>query len=108
MLQLSLEKNNNNNNHNTFENVQITFQMKNRSTCDISNLRETGEGKTKLRVRDRVRVYRQQIRQPQNQQLKVKEHYRVLGNVEFQVFLLLQMRSQYTNSRQSNESRFQK
>ena len=62
------------NDHYTFKNVQITFKLKNRFTCDSFNLiyvvicdtckeeyvGETGEGKTKLR--DRVRVYRQHIR----------------------------------------------
>ena len=63
----------------TFKNVQITFKLKNRFTCDSFNLiyvvfldtckeehiGETEEGKTKLS--DRVRVYRQHIRQPQYQ-----------------------------------------
>ena len=61
----------------TFKHVQITFKLRNRFTCDSFNLiyvlicdkckqeytGETGEGKTKLR--DRVKVYRQHIRQPQ-------------------------------------------
>ena len=67
------------NDHYTFKNVQITFKLKNRFTCDSFNLiyvvfldtckeehiGETEEGKTKLS--DRVRVYRQHIRQPQYQ-----------------------------------------
>ena len=58
------------NDHYTLKNVQITFKLKNRFTCDIFNLiyvvicykckeeytGETVEGKTKFR--DRVRVYR--------------------------------------------------
>ena len=97
------------NDHYTFKNVQITFKLKNRFTCDSFNLiyvvicgtckeeyiGETGEGKTKLR--DRVRVYRQRIRQWQYQQLKVEGHLRVCDNVEFRIFSLLQMRSQDTN-----------
>ena len=93
--------------------------MKNRLTCDSFNLiyviicgsckeeyiGETGDGKTKLR--DRVRVYRYQIRQPQYQQLKVEGHLRVWGNGEFRIFPLLQKRSQDTNLRQSYETRFQ-
>ena len=54
-----------------------------------------------------VRVYRQHIRQPQYQQLKVEGHLRVCGNGEFQIFPLLQMRSQDTNLRRSYETRFQ-
>ena len=67
------------NDHCTFKNVQITFKLKNPFTCDSYNLiyivicdkckeeytGETEEGKTKLR--DRVRVYREQIQQPQYQ-----------------------------------------
>ena len=79
-------------------NVQITFKLKNRFTCDSFNLiyvvicgtckeeyiRETGQGKTKLR--GRVRVYYQHIRQPQYQQLKVEGHLRVCGSGEFWIF----------------------
>ena len=93
--------------------------MKNRLTCDSFNhiyviicgsckeeyIGETGDGKTKLR--DRVRVYRYQIRQPQYQQLKAEGHLRVCGNGEFRIFPLLQKRSQDTNLRQNYETRFQ-
>ena len=66
------------NDHYTFKNVQITFKLKNRFICnnsfnliyvvicDISKeeyIRDTGEGKTKLK--GKVRVYCQHIRQPQ-------------------------------------------
>ena len=91
------------NDHYTFKNVQITFKLKNRFTCDSFNLihviicgtckeeyiGEKGEGKTK--VRDKVRVYRQHIRQQQYQQLKVEAHLRVCGNKEFRILSLLQM-----------------
>ena len=107
------------NDHYTFKNVQISFKLKNRFTCDSFNLiyvvvcetcKEeyiggTGEGKSKLR--DRVRVYRQHVRQLQYQQLKVEGHLRVCGNGEFWIFPSLQMRSQDTNLRQSYEKRFQ-
>ena len=52
------------------------------------------ERNTKLR--DRVRVYRQHIRQPQCQQLKVEGHLRVCGKGEFPIFPLPQVRSQDT------------
>ena len=92
------------NEHYTFKNVQIIFKLKNRFTCDSLHLiyvvicgtckeeciGETREGKTKLR--DRVRVYRQHIWQPQYQQLKVEGHLRACGNGEFRIFSLLQMR----------------
>ena len=107
------------NDHYTFKNVQITFKLKTRFTCDRFNLiyvvicgtckeeyiGETGEGKTKLR--DRFRVYRQHIRQPQYQQLKVEGHLRVCSNGEFRIFPFLQMHSQDTNLRRSYETRFQ-
>ena len=107
------------NDHYTFKNVQITFKLKNRFTCDSFNLiyivicdkckeeyiGETEEGKTK--IRDRVRLYRQHIRQPQYQQLKIKEHLRVCGNGDFQIFPLLQMRAQDTNLIRSYETSFQ-
>ena len=44
-----------------------------------------------------VRVYGQQIREPQYQQLKVEGHLRVCGNGERRIFPLLQMRFQDTN-----------
>ena len=92
-----------------FKNVQITFKLKNRFTCDSFNLLyvvvcgtckeeyigEIGTEKTKLK--DRVRVYHQHIRQPQYQQLK--GHLRVCGNGEFWIFPLLQMRSDDTDLR---------
>ena len=53
-----------------------------------------------------IRVYRQHIRQPQYQQLKVEGHLRVCGNGEFQIFPLLQICSQDTNFMQSYETRF--
>ena len=57
-------------------------------TCKEEYIGETREGKTKLR--DRVRVYHQHIRQPQYQQLKVEGHLRVCGNKEFWYFLCYQ------------------
>ena len=86
------------NDHYTFKNAHITFKLKNRFTCDSFNLiyfvfrdkckeeyvGETREGKTKLR--DRIRVYRQHMRQPQYQQLKVKGHLRICGKGKFQLF----------------------
>ena len=107
------------NDHYTFKNVQIAFKLKNRFTCDSVNviyivicstckeeyIGETGEGKAKLR--DRVRVYRLDIRQPQYQQLKVERHLRVCGNREFQIFPLLQIYLQDTNLRRSYETMLQ-
>ena len=63
--------------------------------CQGEYIGETEEGKTKLR--EGVRVYGQQIREPQYQQLKVEGHLRVCGNGELRIFPLLQMRFQDTN-----------
>ena len=56
-------------------------------TCGEEYTGETGIGKTKLR--DRVRVYRQHIRQPEYQKLKVEEHLRTCGKGIFKIFPLL-------------------
>ena len=103
------------NDHYTFKNVQITFKLKNRFTCDSFNLiyvvicgtckeeylGETREGKTKLR--ERVRVYHQHIRQSQYQQLKVEGHLRVCGNKEFkiQIYDKAMKRGSSKNSKQN-------
>ena len=42
------------------------------SGCSEERTGETGVGKTRLR--DRVRVYRQHMKQPELQKLKVEEH----------------------------------
>ena len=99
------------NDHYTFKKVQITFKLKNRFTCDNFNIiyvvicgtckeeciGQTGKRKPKLR--DRVRVYCQHIRQLQYEQFKAEGHSRVCGNGEFRIFPLLQMGSQDTNLR---------
>ena len=75
----------------TFKNVDKTFNLKTYFSCDSYNLLyiiifltcreeytgETGINKTKLR--ERVRVYRQYIRQPEYQKLKVEKHLRKCG-----------------------------
>ena len=88
-------------------------------TCDSANLiyvviwsgfngeyiGETGINKQKLR--DRVRVSRQHIRQPEYQQLKVEGHLRNCSNGEFTIFSFLQMRSWDKDLRRSYEVMFQ-
>ena len=74
-------------------------------TCKEEYTGETGAGKTKLR--DRVTVYRQHIRQPQCQQLKVEGQLRVCANGEFRIFPFLQIRSQETTLKRSYETTFQ-
>ena len=104
----------------TFKNVDETFNLKAHLSCDSSNLfyivtcptcggeytGETGVGKT--RPRDRVRVYRQHIRQPEYQKLKVEEHLRTCGKGTFKIFSLLQMRSSESDLLKSYERNFMK
>ena len=59
---------------------------------------EKDEERTKLKERS-VRMYRQHIRQPQYQQLKVKGHLRLSGNGELPIFLFFRMRPQNTDLR---------
>ena len=66
---------------------------------------ETGINRQKLR--DRVRIYRQHIRQPKHQMLKVEEHLRNCGNGQFKIFPFLKMRSKDTELRRAFEERFQ-
>ena len=45
--------------------------------CKEECLDETGTGDSKLR--DRVRIYRQHIRQPEHEKLKVEKHLKTWG-----------------------------
>ena len=76
------------------------------SNCMEEYIGETGINKTKLR--DRVRVYRQHIRQPRYQQLKVESHLRTCAGGNFKIFPFLQMSTESKFLRRSYEERFQK
>ena len=103
----------------TFKNVDKTFNLKTYFSCDSYNLLciiicptrgeeyigETGVGKTKLR--DRVRVYQQHIRQPEYQKL-LEEHLRTCGKGTFKIFPLLQMQSSEIDLRRSYKRNFMK
>ena len=81
----------------TFKNVGKQFFLKTKMTCDGRNfiyvvicptckeeyIGETGIGDSKLR--DRVRIYRQHIRQPEHEKLKVEKHLRTCdkGNSKY-------------------------
>ena len=94
------------------------FILKNKMTCDSRNLiyvvicsscqeeyiGETGIGDTKLR--DRVRIYRQHIRQPEYEKLKVEKHLRTCGKGNFAIFPFLQLRSNDTDLRREYEDYF--
>ena len=62
--------------------------------CQSEYIGETGINRQKLR--DRVRIYRQHIRQPKYQMFKTEEHLRNCGNGQFKIFLFLKMRSKDT------------
>ena len=74
------------------------------SNCNGEYIEETGVNKQKLR--DRVRVYRQDIRQPQYQQLKIEEYLRKCSHGDFKIFPFLQMRSADKEFRRMYELRF--
>ena len=94
--------------------------MKAHFSCDSSNLlyiiicpicggeytSETAVGKTKLR--ERARVYRQHIKQPEYQKLKVEEHLRMCGKGTFNIFPLVQMRSSKIDLRRIYDRNFMK
>ena len=67
---------------------------------------ETSVGK--IRLRDRVKVYRQHIEQPEHQQLKVEEHIRICARGSFKIFPFFQMRSNDTNLGTAYETKFQR
>ena len=75
------------------------------SDCGEEYIRESGIGKQK--VRDRVRIYRQHIRQPEYQQLKVESHLRQCGNGKFRIFPFLQLRTNDKDLRRRFEKGFQ-
>ena len=105
--------------HCVFKEVNYKFTLKTPMTCDSANLiyvviclgcngEYIGEaGINKLKLRDRVGVYRQHIRQPEYQQLKVEGHLRNCSNGEFTIFPFLQMRSWDKDLRRSYELMFQ-
>ena len=73
------------------------------SGCLEEHIGEKGVDKTRLR--DRVRVYMQHIKQPEHQN-KVEEHIRICGRGSFKIFSFLQMQSNVTNLRRSYETKF--
>ena len=104
----------------TFKKVNKTFTLKTPMSSNSFNviyllicsgclkeyIGETGVGKPKLR--DRVKVYRQHIKQPEHQKLKVEEHIRFRGRDSFKIFPFLQMQSNDTNLRRAYETKFQR
>ena len=73
-------------------------------TCKEEYIGETGIGDSKLR--DRVRIYRQHIRQPEHEKLKVEKHLRTCGKGNFTIFPFRQLRSNDTDLQRENEDYF--
>ena len=65
-------------------------------------------GLGKARLRDRVRVYRQHIKQLEYQKLKVEEHIRICRKDSFRLIPFLQMLSNDTNLRRAYETKSQR
>ena len=76
------------------------------STCGEECNDETGIGK--IRLRDRIRVYRQHIRQTEYQSFKLEEHLTTCGEDTFEIFPLLRMRSSTIDLRRSYEKKLMK
>ena len=101
-----------------FKHTNTLFKIKSPFDCNSSNLiyviicpnckeeyiGETGENNTRLR--DRVRVYRQHIKDAQYQMNHVEEHLRICGKGDFKIFPLLQIRCDNTDFRRMYEKLF--
>ena len=73
-------------------------------TCKEEYIDETGIGDSK--IRDRVRIYRQHIRQREYEKIKVEKHLRTCGKGNFIIFPFLQLRSNDTDLRREYEDYF--
>ena len=105
--------------HYIFREVNYKFTLKSPMSCDSANViyvvicsKCNGEyiGETdvnKQKLKDRVRVYKQHIRQPQYQQLKIEEHLRKCSHGDFKIFPFLQMHSTDKELRRMYALRFQ-
>ena len=86
-----------------FKRVNKVFFLKNNFNCESRNLiyvvicqgcQEEYIGETGCLVKERISVYRQHIRQPQYEQIKVEEHLRFCSSGEFQMFPFLQIKQE--------------
>ena len=73
-------------------------------TCKEEYIGETGIGDSKSK--DRVRTYRQHVRQPEHGKLKVERHLRNCSNGNVTIFPFLQLRSNGTNLRREYDDYF--
>ena len=86
-----------------FKRVNKVFFLKKNFNCESRNLiyavicqgsQEEYIGETGCLVKERISVYRQHIRQPQFQQIKVEEHLHFCFSGEFQMFPFLQIKQE--------------
>ena len=83
-----------------FERVNKVFFLKNNFNCDSRNLtyvvfcQEEYICETGCLVKERISVYRQHIRQPQYQQIKMEERLCFCSSGEFQMFPFLQIKQE--------------
>ena len=74
------------------------------SGCLEEYIGRTGAGKSRLRYR--VRVYKQNLKQPEKGKLKVEEYIQICGRGTFKMFPFLQMLSNDTNLRTTYQLKF--
>ena len=87
----------------TCDSINLIYVV-NCPTCKEGYIGETGIGDSKLR--DKVRIYRQHIRQPEHEKLEVGNHLRTCGKGNFTIFPFLQLRSNDTDLRWEYEDYF--
>ena len=98
-----------------FKRVNKVFFLKNNFNCESRKLiyvifcqgcQEEYIGETGFLVKERISVYRQHIRHPQYQQIKVEEHFRFCSSGEFQMFIFLQIKQENKLLRKAYEDYF--
>ena len=98
-----------------FKRVNKVFFLKNNFNCESKNLiyvvicqecQEEYIGETGCLVKEGISVYRQHIRQPQYQQIKLEEDLCFCSSGEFQMFSFLQIKQENKLLRQAYEDYF--
>ena len=98
-----------------FINSDKDFILKTNFTCESSNLiyvvicngcKEEYIGQTGTTLKDRVSTYKQHIKQPQYQQIKVEEHLRTCGEHKFNIFPFFKIKEENKLLRESYEDHF--
>ena len=101
-----------------FKNTDVQFFLKSQISCDSRHViyvvkcptckkeykGETGIGELKLIAR--VRIYQQNIWQPQHNKLRTEKHLRTCNKGNFPIFAFLQLRTNDTDHRQEYKDYF--